>query len=37
MENPDRIVIAGKKVGAENLQPLHDEYIRFEEIIYGKK
>ena len=36
-ENPDRIVVAGKKVGAENLQPLHDEYIRFEEIIYGKK
>jgi len=26
-----------KNVGAENLQPLHDEYIRFEEIIYGKK
>ena len=36
-ENPDRIVVAGKNVGAENLQPLHDEYIRFEEIIYGKK
>ncbi len=36
-ENPDRIVVAGKNAGAENLQPLHDEYIRFEEIIYGKK
>jgi REP element-mobilizing transposase RayT len=36
-ENPDRIVVAGKNVGAENLQPLHDEYIRFEEIIFGKK
>jgi len=36
-ENPDRIVVAGKNVGAENLQPLHDEYIRFEEILYGKK
>ena len=36
-ENPDRIVVVGKSVGAENLQPLHDEFIRFEEIIYGKK
>ena len=36
-ENPDRIVVAGNNVGAENLQPLHDEYIRFEEIIFGKK
>ena len=36
-ENPDHIVVAGKNVGAENLQPLHDEYIRFEEIIFGKK
>ena len=35
-ENPDRIVVAGKKVGAEDFQPLHDEYISFEEIIYGK-
>jgi len=36
-ENPDRIVVAGKNVGAENLQPLHDEYIRFEEIMFGNK
>jgi len=37
MENPDLIVVAGNNVGAENLQPLHDEYVRFEEILYGKK
>lgn len=36
-ENSDHIVVAGKNVGAENLQPLHDEYIRFEELLYGKK
>ena len=30
-------IIYTKGVGAENLQPLHDKYIRFEEIIYGKK
>lgn len=36
-ENPDRIVIAGNNVGAENLQPIPDKYVRFEEIIYGKK
>lgn len=36
-ENPDSIIVAGNNVGAENLQPLRDKYVRFEEIIYGKK